>query len=238
MELSDYFIFSFSAFVFVIISFITSIYFLKKNKANKPLKLLVIYLGVVVLLEIIASYSVIGYYSNYQYFSFIENSPFRRNTWVYNFYDIINPILIGLYFLYYIENKSFKSIAKITLVLYFLSSVYFQFVTTSFFENSSFVVIAGTFLILGVLFQFFFELLKSDLILQLKTHLPMYIAVGVFVFNVANAPLAIFSDYFNETTGNFLFVKLQVYIVLISNLFMYSCFIIGFLVCSKKMKSF
>ena len=238
MGLSDYFIFSFSAFLFVIFSFIASIFFLKRNEPSRPLKLLVAYLGVVVLLEIIASYSVIGYYSKYQYFSFIENSPFRRNTWVYNFYDIINPILICLYFLYYINNKFFKSIAKITLVLYLLTSVYFQFVKTSFFENSSFVVIAGTFIILGVIFQFFYELLKSDLILQLKTHLPMYIAVGDFVFNLVNAPLAIFSDYFNVSTGNLLFVKLQVYIVLISNLFMYSCFIIGFLVCSKKMKSF
>ncbi len=196
------------------------------------------YLGAVVFLEIIASYSVIGYFSKYQYFSYIENSPFRRNTWVYNFYDIINPILICLYFLFFIKNELFKSIAKITLVLYFLTSVYFQYVETSFFENSSFVVIVGTFVILGVIFQFFYELLKSDLILQLKTHLPMYIAVGVFVFNLANAPLAIFSDYFNVSTGNLHFVKLQVYIVLVSNLFMYSCFIIGFLICSKKRKSF
>ena len=238
MGLTDYFIFSFSALVFVIFSFITSLYYLKRVEVTSPIKLLVTYLGVVVLLEIIASYSVIGYYSNYQYFSFIENSPFSRNIWVYNFYDIINPILICLYFLYYINNKSFKSVAKITLVLYLLSSIYFQFIRTSFFENSSYVVIAGTFIFLGVIFQFFYELLKSDLILQLKTYLPMYVAVGVFVFNVANAPLAIFSDYFNVSTGNFLFVKLQVYIVLISNLFMYSCFIIGFLVCSKKMKSF
>ncbi|MCB0457446.1 MAG: hypothetical protein KDC91_06850, partial [Flavobacteriaceae bacterium] len=117
-------------------------------------------------------------------------------------------------------------------------AIYFQFVKTSFFENSSFVIIVGTFLIMGVLFQFFYEILKSDYILKLKTYLPMYIAVGVFVFNLATAPLSIFSDYYNITNGNELFVKLQVYIVLISNLFMYSCFTIGFLVCSKKKKSF
>lgn len=235
MELKDFFVFSFPAVVLIYLAFILGLFYLKKE-TTKPIKLLVFFLGFVCFIELIATYSTIAYFSDYKYFSFVKDTPFRRNTWVYNFYDLLNPIFTCIFFFFYIKNEIFKKVFSIVLGLFFLISIYFQFVATSFFEISSFVVIVGTFLILGIIFQFFNELLKSNLILSLKSYIPMYIAVGAFVFNLTTAPLAIFSDYFNVSNGNSLFVKLQIYIVLFSNLFMYSCFIIGFLVCSKKKK--
>lgn len=235
MGLKDYFLFAFPVLAIAYLALISGLIYFKRD-SSVPIKILIYFLSFICFIELIANYSVIGYFSDYKYFSFIKDTPFKRNTWLYNFYDLLNPIFTSIFFLFFIKNTLYKKIFSVILGVYFLLSIYFQFIVTSFFEMSSLVVLGGTFLILAVTFQFFFELLKSNRILSLKTYLPMYIAVGAFVFNLTTAPLSIFSDYFNVSNGNSLFVKLQIYIVLFSNLFMYSCFIIGFLVCSKKKK--
>jgi hypothetical protein len=72
--------------------------------------------------------------------------------------------------------------------------------------------------------------------LNLKRFLPLYVSIGVMIFYLCVTPLSIFSDYFNSE--NSLFVKLQVHLILFSNIFMYSFFILGFYICSRKKKSF
>ncbi|MCW8981918.1 MAG: hypothetical protein OQJ83_11085, partial [Altibacter sp.] len=82
---------------------------------------------------------------------------------------------------------------------------------------------------------FYFELLRSDMLLQLKHFLPLYISAGVLVFNLCVTPIDIFSEYFKNNT---FLVELKVYVYLYANIFMYSSFIIGFIVCSKKKRSY
>jgi len=81
------------------------------------------------------------------------------------------------------------------------------------------------------IFLFFFDLLKSDRIFILTKYLPIYIAVGVLVNNIALTPMAIFSQYF--IFNNELFINIKAAIVPIVNVIMYGLFTIGFLKCSK-----
>ncbi|MAO07514.1 MAG: hypothetical protein CL596_02245 [Alteromonas sp.] len=235
MEFTDFLIFALPVNIVEILAFILGIRYLKLlNNIRWSDKLLVVFLGFVVFIEIASLYPIIAYFSKYEYFSFVQDTRFEGNRWLANFYDLVNPIAISLYFLFYIKNETFKRFFYYLLGVFLLTSLYFQYFYTSFFETSPTVVLLGTFVILGVLLQFFYELLKTDLILNLNKYLPMYIAVGCFVFNLVTAPLSIFGDYFNISKGNDLFVMLQVYTLLISNIFMYSCFSLGFIRCSKK----
>ena len=112
-----------------------------------------------------------------------------------------------------------------------------MFYYDGFFPSSpKFITIAGTFLLFFSVMFFYFELLRSDLVLQLKRFLPFYISVGVLVFNLSITPIEILSQYFNLEEGNELFIKLHINVLLIANIFMYSTFILGFIICSRKKK--
>lgn len=233
--LIDYFLFGFPILVWEIFAFIFGKRYVKHNPNDRPVRFFVGYLTFVVILEILALYAIIAYFSEYRFFGFIEETKFRKSSWLYNIYDVISPIAIIYYFLFYIKSNAFSKWIRRFLLVFTIVALYIFLIKESVFRNSPTVVISGFFLVLITLFRFFYELLKSNIILSLKHYLPMYIAVGVFVFQLVNTPLVIFTDYFN-ISSNRLFVELQVYIVLISNLFMYSCFIAGFLICSKKKK--
>ena len=102
-----------------------------------------------------------------------------------------------------------------------------------FFNGYSvFTTIVGTLIVLASIFNFYFYLLKSDKIIEFKRYLPVYISIGVLIFYLIGTPLDIYSEYFS--TENDLFVKLKGFTLVTINVIMYSTFIIGFIICSKK----
>ncbi len=146
------------------------------------------------------------------------------------------PFLV-LFFSSYLKNKLFKKTFEWASLLFLLFSIgLFLFSNTFFTAYSPYVNISGTLLVLIVIISFYFELLRSEYVMQLKRFLPFYFSLGTFVFLLCVTPLSIFSDYFRVSTGNHLFVKLQVQVILYSNIFMYSCFTLGFILCSRKKK--
>ena len=238
MDLQDYFIYSFPIYFLELLAIIAGFIYLKRIRAKYPIKLFVRYLVVVFIIEILASYSTIAYFSNYSWFTFVENTPFRRNTWIYNLYDIISPVFIGYFLMFYLKSKEVKRALKVLYTLFLGFSLYRLAFGGYFFKSDTYVIFFGTLLVLISLFVFFYEILKTDIILKLKTHLPFYIGIGILAFYLCTTPMLIFDKYFDTTTGNLAFVKFKTSIILISNVFMYSCFTIGFLICSQKKKSF
>ncbi|MGK0295909.1 MAG: hypothetical protein ACI884_002081 [Ulvibacter sp.] len=79
---------------------------------------------------------------------------------------------------------------------------------------------------------FYFQLLKSDVTLNLKFFLPFYISIGVLIFNLLITPIDIFDDFYSGE--DILFTKIKNIVYLFSNLFMYSSFILGFIICRRK----
>lgn len=214
---------------------IAGVYYLKKVPViSKPSKRLVAFLWFTFFVEVIASYSPIAYFSDYKLFSFVEDSVFRRNRWLYNMYNIISPVFFVYYFQSYINNKVYKKLLYILASLFVLSSIVNLSLTDVFFKfESQYVNLAGTFLLFFSIVLFFFQLLKSDHIINLKRFLPIYIAIAVMLFYLCVTPVSIYSEFFTTSTGNQLFVDLHVRILLYSNIFMYSFFILGFIICSK-----
>jgi len=215
-------------------------YYLKRDISHfKNTKYLVIFLWVTVFVEIVASSAVLPYYYDYKVLALIKETPFKNNFWIYNVYNIASFSFFTLYFVSFLKNEYWKTIFRVLTICFIVVSGIIIISTGSFFESSpQFVPIAGTLLLFFSVVLFYFELLRSDLLLQLKKLLPFYISVGVLVFNLCVTPIDILSQYFNLTDGNELFVKLHTNVLFFANVFMYGTFIFGFLICSKKKKSY
>jgi len=142
-----------------------------------------------------------------------------------------------MFFIYYFRHFSLgkKNIrtTNIVILIYLLTSFIYLIYSEMFFKSYSMIVsIVGTLLLLYAIIQFYFNVLKNDIILDLKSYLPIYISVGILVFSLCVAPLDIFFHYFSSE--NDIFVSLRINILLFANIFMYSTFILGFIICTKK----
>ena len=215
-------------------------YYLKKTIPQfKSSKYLVLFLWITVFVEMTASYVIVAYYSDYNIFSFVENTSFVSNFWLYNIYNVIGFSFLILYFISYLKNKYWKIVFLILTIGFVVVPSIVLFSTPAFFEPpSQFIIITRTLLLFFSIILFYFELLRSNLLLELKRFLPFYISVGVLVFNLCVTPLDILFHYFNIVDGNELFVKLRLNVMLYANIFMYVTFTVGFLICSRKKKSY
>jgi hypothetical protein len=212
-------------------------YYLKKNtEASNSTFYLVYFLWFTFILEVIAIYSPIAYFTDCEYFGFVYDTVFERNIWLYNIYSLISFSFFVYYIMSLLKSKAQKKTITLILYIYLIIGVLNLILSDVFFkEDSVFTAIAGTLLLLLVNVLFYFDLLKSNQILNLKKQLPIYISVGVLVFYLCVTPIDLFSQYFKRV--NELFVNVKAIIYIIANIFMYTTFTIGFLVCAKKNNS-
>lgn len=210
-------------------------YYINKRSTEKVTKYFVAFLWLTFAVELIGAYPAIAYFSEYKYFSFVKDTPFRANYWLYNCFFLVSYSFYVYYFRSFIKNPMSRLFLKTLIILYVLSGIVNLFVTDVFFRAfSQYLGIVGSLMLLLSIILFFFELLKSDAILKLKKFLPFYISIGVFVFTLCITPLNIFMQHFNIPTGDDLFVNLRANVYLYTNIFMYSTFILGFIICSTK----
>lgn len=240
MELSDFLVFILPIFFLEILAASAGSYYLKKTSPQiTSTKYFVLFLWCNVCVEIFGSYAPMAYFSDYEIFSFIAGTRFENNFWLYNIYNVLSFSFLTIYFTSFLKNKYWKVLFWILTIGFIVVSAIIINSNGTFFKSSSkFVTITGTLLLFFSVILFYFELLKSDLLLQIKRFLPFYISVGILVFNLCITPIDILSQYFSIADGNELFVKLHVNVLLYANIFMYLTFIFGFLICSRKRKSY
>ncbi|MFT5437341.1 MAG: hypothetical protein ACI840_001995 [Ulvibacter sp.] len=213
---------------------IAGIYYIKNGPTDRVTRWFVVFLCITVLVELVALYAVIAYYSDYKYFSFVECNVFADTKWIYNIYTIVNFAFLVYYFYTFLKGRLIRQVVKHAVISYILSSVVYLLIFEDIFfrELSQFSNIAGTLLLLTVIVLFYFQLLKSDVTLNLKFFLPFYISIGVLIFNLLITPIDIFDDFYSGE--DILFTKIKNIVYLFSNLFMYSSFILGFIICRRK----
>ncbi len=208
-------------------------YLKKKSKVNKVTKQLVYLLWVTVFVELIGTYTLIAYFSDYQIFGFVKDTVFERNYWLFNVYLIYSFAFYSYYFSSLHENEKTRKRFYYAIVLFVVTAIINLFFSDTYFtQMDTYIEVAGTLLILVTTVSFYFSLLKSDTILNLKRYLPIYISIGVLVFNLCISPLEIFSQYYKAINPSF--VNLRITLLLVANIFMYGMFSLGFIVCSKK----
>ena len=183
------------------------------NTNEKPQRRLLIYMGLFLIVEIIA-------------FTMNKlNVP--NNQWLYNLFGVIEVWLLFSIINTYIT-KSYKRIIKFLLILSYIAIIINAlFFSTPFlmeYFNYGFAIYSA--LICIACFMLLYDLLRSDDVLEIHRHFSFWFVLGVVIYNLCKMPLAIISNIYQEL---FTYDSPVILIQPISFLLMYVCFIIGYL---------
>ena len=224
---------SITSFILEISAGITGLYFLKKNPDTNPVnRYLVFFLWYTVFVEVFGLYAPLAYHTDYKILPFVKDTLFANNYWWYNIYILISFSFFTYYFTSFFKQHKIVRLVILLIIVYLISSISFLICTDIYFKGYSiFSNIIGTILILLSIIYYYFNLLRTNKILSLKKTLPIYISIGVLVYNLISTPMDIFSEYFNSS--NDIYVRLKSYILATINIILYASFIVGFIICSK-----
>ena len=212
---------------------LSGVYYLNKKKKNdKIIKYFVVFLWYTFINEIIGMYSPIAYFSNYKYFGIVKDTVFERNIWLYNIYFIINFSFLIYFFKSLLSNTKFRKTMNIVIIIFVLIATMYLYFSKEFFISYSILTLTtGSILVLINILMFYSRLLKADKVINLKKYLPIYLSIGVMFFYLCVTPIELFAKYFKMI--NEVYVNIRTNILLVANIFMYSTFITGFIVCAK-----
>ncbi|WP_397362595.1 hypothetical protein [Olleya sp. R77988] len=207
-------------------------FFYKKFK-SKAARIFIWFLVYVQFIETFASYPrVLSRSDSFIWFKqLIANTVFVKNYWFYDvFWTIIGTLIISYYFLLVAKNNFLKKVIKYIIICFLIISVslmiiYYKDLRYNFLLP---LEILSLIVILLVVFSYFVELLNSEKILNFYKALSFYIAIGVLVFWLVITPLSFYEQYYNQIDKSF--VALKNYVYLLSIVFMYLTFTIGFIV--------
>lgn len=195
------------------------------------------FLWVTFFVEFIGAYAPIAYFTKFKYFKFVEGTVYSDNYWLYNILILITYIFYMWYFRWYLKDRKWRTILGALIILYAGASIINLLISDVYFTGfSQFSMFAGAIMLFLSVGLFYFELLRSDIMLYLTRFLPFYISIGALILHLCITPIDFFSKYFSA--ANNVFVNLRVSILLYANIFMYATFILGFIVCSRRTKSY
>lgn len=149
-------------------------------------------------------------------------------AFIYNSWNIVSYLFYTYFFLSKIENKTkslfIKGFAIIFVALFLINALFFQNYVNHIFKNS---IILGKVLMIVVIMIYFTELLKSNLILNIKESLFFWISIGVFIYSIGFIPVFVVAEYISYQ-GAFRYITFGL------NIVMSLCFITGFLISKKQ----
>jgi hypothetical protein len=211
-------------------AFIAALFYYRKNK-SKPTFYLMLFLGFTVCVEILGWYTIL---MDSGYLSFLKNSVFQKNYWLFNIYGIISYLFYINYFKWHLTSRDSVRILNFSSLLLIVASLAEIAFSNDFFNIFLPIFrLLGTFLVLLSISLYYLELLRSEQILQVQKSLPFYVSVGALIFHLCTTPLFIYSSYFSNSIDPG-FVRLYTLVIFGTNYLFYSIYIAGFLICSRK----
>ncbi len=225
-------------FLIVIINFfevlaaiIGSVYSFKYHK-ERGSRYLIYFLWLTVFVEVFFGWLPYFIQEN-EFFHYLRGTILERNSWIYNIEVIIKFLFYSYFFLSYIKNKKMRKTLNYGMIFFFITTIINLIFSNIFFETiSSYTYITGSILLMISIVFYFMEIMNTDEILYFKKTLPFYIAVGALLFHLSMTPLFIYSRYYSNSRSPE-YVSIYRLILTLANVFMYSCYSIGFLVCFK-----
>ncbi len=219
-----------------LLSAIFGLKYISKNLGNIPLKYFVWFLFFTVGIE------VFGFVPRcirvFESIAFLKTTFLAKNYWLYNLYFILSYMMYVYYFRKQLVSARAKLFLKYALFFYGISCVGNLCLSNIYFTSyASYTFMMGSFLVFISIGMYYLEMLNSDTILRFDRTISFYISIGALVFHLVTTPLAIYSKYFKIMDSPD-FVNLYRIIFHSANVFMYTCYIVGFIICSKKIKSY
>ncbi|WP_296382855.1 hypothetical protein [Winogradskyella sp.] len=203
-----------------------SYYWLKtKDNSVKPF---VWYLWFTVFVETLSMYTYLYEYFDTPLINWIENSVFFRNTWLYNIYNFVSLILIGMFVIRNIDNSTSQKIIKLIIIACSIFSIWFFVLTGEFFIMSiPYDLAVQTFAIFIMVLLYLRELIQSEQFLDFyKSHV-FYISLAIMLWHICLTPLFIFDEYYRF--GNDDFIAFRGIFLDTFNILLYSCYTFAFL---------
>ncbi len=223
--------------IFELIAAVAGTFYISRYRVDRSTRYLVFFLWFTVFVEVIFGW-LPTFVETFDFFKFLEDTIFAHNKWIYNTFEVISSLFYLLYFANLIESKRNQVVGVNIIAVYLVFSVFNLAFSDVFFTSSSASnSIFGTLLLVLFIMYFYFQMLQSDKILDFYKSIPFYVSIGALVFHLIVNPIFIYEHYYSHSVSSE-FVRVFLTILTIVNIFMYSCYTIGFIVCSKKNKSY
>ncbi|PVW14761.1 hypothetical protein DDV96_09610 [Marixanthomonas spongiae] len=219
-----------------VLAAIAGLVLISNTKTVKATKYFVYFLCFTVLVEITGNYAPVAYYSGYTLFSFVENTVYENNYWLFNGYLIISYALYISYFKWHLDSVPLRRFLNVILISFTGAAILnLIFSDVYFVAFSAFTNVVGTVLVLLSISLYYYELLNSDSILKFDRSLPFYISLGAILMHLVLTPIFLYSRYFDSESPEF--VELYKTILLFTILLVYLLYTIGFVICLRKKDS-
>lgn len=216
-------------YIFELIAVLAGLFYLYRNKnAVKADRLIVFTMILIFVIDLSAvCYSVYGHVYDFAYIEFLKDTPFRTHFWIYNILTLITGSLFTIYFLMQTNSVNLKKIIGSLMIIYIISSIIHFFTNEVFFlTTSAYVYIFGAFLICISIAVYYLNLLRTDRILNFRRELPLYISVGLIIYQLGITPLFIFQRYIGGSDD---FQAVYSWTIDFANFFLYSVFAFAFI---------
>ena len=212
------------------LAFLVGLFYYQRNK-SKPTYYLVLFLGITAGVEILGWYA---YFVPSGFLSFLKDTVFKSNYWLYNIYNVVSYVFYISYFKWQLRSKRAIKILNHSIVVFITISVFeILFSGGYFIRFSSIATIVGTLLVFLSIGLYYMQLLKSDEVLRVHKILPFYISIGALLFHLCTTPIFIYNSYYSLSMDPS-FVEVYRIILFGSNYVLYGIFILGFLICKEQ----
>lgn len=216
-----------------ILAAVTGLILYKKYKLTAA-KYFIWFLAYLTIFDFIGSNYVKHIFNN-GFLSFLEDSVFVKNFWLYTIYWKIGaPIFFAFFYFKILSENLFKIIVKYTSYGFlFFSLTYVVFNWSDYFIRFFPIIsILGALIIFLCTVFYFIEILQSDKILTFYKSLNFYISAAIFIWWLIITPLVFYDIYNSNKDWNFIFLKWQIY--LFANIVMYLTFTFALIWCKPE----
>jgi len=149
-----------------------------------------------------------------------------NNAFVYNIFMLVSFMF---YFYWFLKAQSAKKIViQIMMLLFLISYIYSAFQEQFFYGLLKFPFLIGTLITLVLVSFLFAEILTSEDVIVFRHSQKFWFATGLLIFNIGFLPILFFQNVLDS------YSMYHGLIIMILNVLLYGCFIIGFSVKIKE----
>ncbi|WP_299122558.1 hypothetical protein [uncultured Winogradskyella sp.] len=202
-------------------------FFHLSKKSKSRLRPFVYFLVITVFVEAVGSYR--NFYGKIDFLDNLIGTKFEYNAWLYNAFLIFSLFFYLKFYLSIVSISMNKLILKSLIFISFLIVGLDLYVsgTDYFVYNLEYSFIWTTFVVFVCVALYFYEILISDKVLKFYNSSLFYISIGLLIWWLVLPPMIVYMPLYKNVNPGL--VTLRTYIFLISNIILYSGFIIGFL---------
>lgn len=155
-----------------------------------------------------------------------------NNLGFYNVLDLIGYNFL-IFFFSQLEQKNKRNGFGLFSIIVFNLAVFLESIFTEslWTKNLSYSFTVGSLLLLITIFLFISRILKTEVVINIKKHLLVWLGFGVLFFTVVEIPLVAITNYFEEIgrRSDYLMITRA-----FANIIMYSLFCIGFFIAKEE----